>query len=259
MIGREAEEDELQNGLTLFSTSSDPGTFDEASKMKVWREAMKQEIDSIESNNTSELTNLPVGYKKIGLKWIYKTKLNVKGEIEKHKARLVAKEYAQKLGVDYNEVFAPVARWDTIRTLVAVAACKGWKVYQLDVKSAFLHGELIEDVYVEQPLGYKKEDTRKVYKLKKALYGLRQAPRAWYNKIESYFAQENFEKCSHEHTLFVKYNSDGRILIVSLYVDDLVYTGDDIEMFESFKHSIQKNFAMTDLGKMRYFFGVEVK
>lgn len=125
-------------------------------------------------------------------------------------------------------MFAPVARWDTIRTLLAIAACKGWNVYQLDVKSDFLHGELIEDVYVEQPLGYKKEDTSKVYKLKKDLYGLRQAPRAWYSKIKSYFAQENFEKCSHEHTLFVKNISDGRILIVSLYVDDLIYTGDDI-------------------------------
>ena len=91
------------------------------------------------------------------------------------------------------------------------------------------------------------------------MYGLRQTPRAWYNKIESYFAQSNFVKCFHEHTLFVKNNSKGRMLIVSLYVDDLIYTGDDIEMFESFKHSMQRNFAITDLGKMRYFLGVEVK
>ena len=98
-----------------------------------------------------------------------------------------------------------------------------------------------------------------MYKLKKALYGLRQSPRAWYSKIESYFAQERFEKCSHECTLFVKNNSEGGIIIVSLYVDDLIYTGDEIEMFESFKHSMQRNFAMTDLGKRRYFLGVEVK
>jgi hypothetical protein len=97
-----------------------------------------------------------------------------------------------------------------------------------------------------------------VYKLKEALYGLRQARRAWYSKIEFYFAQENFVKCSHEHTLFVKKNSEGRMLIVNLYVDDLIYTGDDILMFESFKNLMQKNFVMTDLGKMRYFLGVEV-
>lgn len=122
--------------------------------MKVWREAMKQEIESIESNNIWELIDLPTGCKKIGVKWIYKTKMNEKGEIEKYKARLVANGYAQKLGVDYNEVFAPVARWEAVRTILPVAACKGWKVYHLDVKSDFMHGELIEDVYLV------KEDTK---------------------------------------------------------------------------------------------------
>jgi hypothetical protein len=109
----------------------------------------------------------------------------------------------QQHGIDFNEVFAPVARWDTIKVILAITASKGWSVYQLDVKSAFLHGDLMENVYVEQPSGYHKEEG-KVYKLKKALYGLKQALRAWYSKIESYFSQEKFEKCPHEHTLFVK-------------------------------------------------------
>jgi len=129
ITGGEAEENDLQNGLAMFNTSFDPSTFDEASKLKVWKEAMKQEIEAIESNNAWELTDLPTGCKKIGVKWIYKTKLNEKGEVEKYKARLVAKGYAQKLGIDYNEVFAPVARWDTIRTILAVVAYRGWKVY----------------------------------------------------------------------------------------------------------------------------------
>jgi len=102
ITGREAEENDLQSGLAMFNTSIDPITFDEASKLKVWREAMKQENEAIESNNTCELTDLPAGSKKIGVKWIYKTKLNEKGEIEKYKARLVAKGYAQNLGIDYN-------------------------------------------------------------------------------------------------------------------------------------------------------------
>lgn len=109
--------------------------------------------------------------------------MNEKGEVEKYKARLVTKGYAQKLGIDYSEVFPPVARWDTITAILAIATCKGW-----------------DNI--------------------KALYGLRQAPRVWYSKIESYFSQENFMKCSHEHTLFVKNNSEGKMLIVSLYVDD---------------------------------------
>jgi hypothetical protein len=126
------------------------------------------------------------------------------------------------------------------------------------VKSAFLHGELSEDIYVEQPLGYQKERGNQVYKLKKALYGLKQAPRAWYSKIEAYFSCQKFEKCSHEHTLFVKYTSNNKILIVSLYVDDLIYTGNDVDMMHEFKQSMMKEFAMTDLGKMKYFLGIEV-
>jgi hypothetical protein len=184
--------------------------------------------------------------------------MNEKGEIEKYKARLVAKGYSQKHGIDYNEVFAPVARWDTIRIILALAAKENWKVFQLDVKSAFLHGELVEDIYVDQPLGYQKGSGNKVYKLRKALYGLRQAPRAWYSKIENYFIGEKFEKCSHEHTLFVKYADQGKLLIVSLYVDDLICTGNDLTMVHDFKESMMKHFAMTDLGKMRYFLGVEV-
>ncbi|MCI28622.1 potassium transporter 12, partial [Trifolium medium] len=130
---------------------------------------MDQEIESIESNKTWELVDLPQGMKKIGVKWVYKTKYNEHGKIEKHKVRLVAKGYTQQHGIDFNEVFAPGSRWDTIRTILAVAASQGWNVYQLDVKSAFLHGELIENVYVDQPPGYNKE-MGKIYKLKKALY-----------------------------------------------------------------------------------------
>jgi hypothetical protein len=205
------------------------------------------------------LTNLPSGAKTIGLKWIFKTKLNENGEVEKYKARLVAKGYSQQYGVDYTEVFAPVARWDTIRMVISLAAQKGWNVYQLDVKSAFLHGELNEQVFVDQPQGYvKKGDELKVYKLKRALYGLKQAPRAWYSRIEAYFTKEGFEKCPYEHTLFVKQSETGNILIVSLYVDDLIFTGNDENMFKEFKKSMEKEFNMSDLGKMHYFLGVEV-
>jgi hypothetical protein len=126
------------------------------------------------------------------------------------------------------------------------------------VKSAFLHGELVENVYVEQPLGYKKGNDSQVYKLKKALYGLRQAPRAWYSKIEAYFLNEKFEKCFCEHTLFVKVDDKGKILIVNVYVDYLIYTGNDEHMMRNFKRSMREMFAMTDLGKMKYFLGIEV-
>ena len=170
--------DEDNVNLAFFA-GAEPIYYEEAVKAEQWRQAMDSEMHSIEKNKTWFLTELPRGAKRIGLKWVYKTKLNEHGDVEKYKARLVAKGYAQEYGVDYEEVFAPVARMDTVRMILAFAAQKGWTIYQLDVKSAFLHGELTEDVFVEQPRGYEmKNEADKVYKLKKALYGLKQAPRA---------------------------------------------------------------------------------
>jgi hypothetical protein len=216
------------------------------------------EIKAIEKNETWELTTLPEGAKKIGFKWVFKTKYNEKGEVEKYKARVVAKGYSQQYGVDYREVFAPVARWNTIRTILAITAIRGWCVYQFDVKSAFLHGELSETVFVEQPQGYlKKGNESKVYKLKKALYGLKQEPRAWYSRTDTYFSKEGFTKCPSEHTLYVKTGDKGTLLIVSLYVDDLIFTGNNEDMFLDFKEHMKKEFDMSDMGKMRHFLGVE--
>ena len=137
---------------------------------------------------------------------MYKTKLNAQGEVEKYKARLVAKGYKQNYGIDYNEVFAPVARFDTIRMVLALAAQNCWKVFQMDVKSAFLE----EEVYVAQPPGYVQgNEETKVCRLKKALYGLKQAPRAWYSRIDAFFQEYGFHKCPYEHTLYTKKNSQG--------------------------------------------------
>ncbi|MCH81290.1 copia-type polyprotein, partial [Trifolium medium] len=241
VTGREAEESDEEdlNNFAIFKSEDDPVDYDEAAKLEIWRKAMDAEIEAIEKNDTWELTTLPAG-------------------LDKHKARLVAKGYTQRYGIDYSEVFAPVARWDTIRTVLSMAANNGWDVFQMDVKSAFLHGELTENIYVSQPLGYDNGNKHKVYKLKKALYGLKQAPRAWYSKIETYFISKSFQKCPHEHTLFVKLGEKGEILIASLYVDDLILTGNDLSMINNFKRSMKKHFAMTDLGKMRYFLGIEV-
>ena len=219
---------------------------------------MNAEMKAIEKNKTWELVNIPDGVKPIGVKWIFKTKFNEHGQIEKYKARIVAKGYAQQYGINYIEVFAPVARLDTIRVLLAVAAQRSWEEFQLDVKSAFLHGELQEEVYVQQPVGFiKKGRENHVYRLKKALYGLMQAPQTWYSKIEAYFAREKFVRCSSEHTLFTKKVHDN-VLIVSLYVDDLIFTGNCKDICEEFKSSMQLEFDMIDLGKMRHFLAIEV-
>ncbi|KAM2928689.1 hypothetical protein COP2_035913 [Malus domestica] len=139
--------------LALF-TNGDPTTYCEAMKSEKWKQAMDREIKAIEKNNTWELTDLPSGGKTIGVKWVFKTKLNENGEVDKYKAQLVAKGYSQQYGVDFSEVFALVARLDTIRVVISLVAQMSWKIYQLDVKSAFLHGEINEEVFVEQPPGY---------------------------------------------------------------------------------------------------------
>ena len=152
-----------------------------------------------------------------------------------------------------------MARLDTIRLVISLAAQKSWVIYQLDVKSAFLHGKINEEVFVDQPPGYEqKGHESKVYRLKKALYGLKQAPRAWYSRIEAYFIKEGFTKCPYEHTLFIKTAGGGKILIVCLYVDDLIFTGNDQLMLEQLKKSMMIELDMTNLGRMRYFLGIEV-
>ncbi|CAA6656933.1 unnamed protein product [Spirodela intermedia] len=139
---------------------------------------MEEEMASIEENRTWSLVDLPHGRRAIGLKWVYKVKRDENGAVAKYKARLVVKGYAQRQGIDYDEVFAPVARLDTVRLLIALAAHEGWEVHHMDVKSAFLNGDLKEEVYVEQPAGFiSTGNEHKVFKLKKALYDLHQAPR----------------------------------------------------------------------------------
>ena len=134
----------------LFTASKDPISFEEAAKSPKWKEAMDLEIKSIEKNGTWELTTLPTGAKQIRVKWVFKTKINKNGKVDKLKARLVAKGFSQKFRIDYIEVFAPIARWDTIRIILAHTACRGWDVYQLDVKNVFLYKELNEAVFIEQ-------------------------------------------------------------------------------------------------------------
>ncbi|KAI3713826.1 hypothetical protein L1987_72412 [Smallanthus sonchifolius] len=254
--GEELSDDEAV--FAMISSLEDPVSFEEAVKETKWVKAMESEIQSIMKNNTWELVDPPKGTKPIGVKWLFKTKRNERGEVDKYKARLVVKGYAQRKGIDYDEIYAPVARWDTVRSIVAIAAQRGWNIYQLDVKCAFLNGELKETVFIDQPQGFVKGgEEHKVCKLNKALYGLKQAPRAWFNRIEGYFLKEGFTKSYYDHTLFIKKASEGMV-IVSLYVDDLIYTGSNEGVCENFKVSMMHEFEMTNLGKMKYFLGVEV-
>ncbi|KAD3066810.1 hypothetical protein E3N88_34690 [Mikania micrantha] len=190
------EDAPLQNEIyNLLLTEGEPLNFREATGNKEWDDAMKSEIASIERNKTWVLTDIPLGHRPIGLKWVFKIKRDATGTITKHKARLVAKGYIQQHGVDFDEVFAPVARLETVRLLLDLATQRGWEVHHLDVKSAFLHGELKEEVFVSQPEGFAiKGEKQKVYKLAKALYGLKQAPRAWNTKLDGVLKDYGFQR-----------------------------------------------------------------
>ncbi|CAL2258193.1 unnamed protein product [Prunus armeniaca] len=237
----------------------EPENFAEASKDKAWQKAMEIEMEMIEKNETWELVDRPSDKPVIGVKCVYKTKLNLDGSIQKHKARLVVKGYAQKPGIDFNETFAPVARLDTIRTLIALAAQKRWKLYQLDVKSAFLNGVLKEEVYVDQPDGFVTTNYEdKVYKLKKALYDLKQAPRAWYEEINAYLVSCGYVRSTSEAILYCKTKEDSGTLIVSIYVDDIVYIRSSEELIAKFKTEMMRRYEMTDLGLLYHFLGMAV-
>lgn len=194
----------------------------------------------------------------LSVKWVFKTKLKPDGTVAKHKARLVAKGFMQQEGLDYIEVFAPVARLETVRLLVALATWKKWMMWQLDVKSAFLNGPLEEEVFVKQPPGFSVPgNAHKVYKLKKALYGLKQAPRAWNRRIDSFLTHAGFQKCTVEHGLYVKALPNHGVLYLCLYVDDLLLTGSSVEGIEALKTHLKSEFEMSDLGTLAYFLGLE--
>jgi hypothetical protein len=170
----------------------------------------------------------------------------------------VAKGYAQRHGVDYDEVFAPVARIETVRLLLALAAQSGWEVHHMDVKSAFLNGDLTETVFVQQPPGFSVGSGGRVPKLKKALYGLKQAPRAWNAKLDKELVALGFEKSKLEHAVYRR-SSKRSFLLVGVYVDDLVISGPSVNDIKQFKQEMQKKFSMSDLGLLSYYLGIEVK
>lgn len=188
----------------------------------------------------------------------FQIKRNADGSINKYKARLVAKGYVQKHGVDFEEVFAPVARLETIHLLISLAETNGWEVHHLDVKTVFLHGELQETVYGAQPEGFEvKGSERKVYKLHKVLYGLKQAPRAWNHKLNSILQELQFKKCSKEPFVYRKV-VNGCLLIVAVYVDDLFVTGTNKKVIAEFKGEMASRFDMSDLGELTYYLGIVV-
>ncbi|GJZ14676.1 retrovirus-related pol polyprotein from transposon TNT 1-94 [Tanacetum coccineum] len=241
-----------------FLTAVEPKTYKDALTQSCWIEAMQEELNEFECLEVWELVPRLDKVMVITLKWIYKVKLDELGGILKNKARLVARGYRQEEGIDFEESFAPVARLEAIRIFLAFAAHMNMVVYQMDVKTAFLNGNLREEVYVSQPDGFVDLDNpNHVYKLKKALYGLKQAPRAWYDMLSSFLISQDFSKGLVDPTLFIR--KEGKeLLLVQVYVDDIIFAASTPELCDLFAKIMCSKFKMSMMGKISFFLGLQI-
>ena len=233
-----------------------PTCFSQAVTQECWRKAMDEEIQALEENFTWEIMDCPPTVKPIGCKWVYSIKLRSDGTLDRYKARLVALGNRQEYGTDYEETFAPVAKMTTVRTILSIAASQGWSLHQMDVKNAFLHGDLKEDIYMTIPPGISSSSSQ-VCKLNRSLYGLKQAPRAWFEKFRTTLVQFSFRQSQYDSSLFLCKTSDGIVLLL-IYVDDIVITGTDSALIEKLRQHLHNSFHMKDLGMLTYFLGLEV-
>ncbi|GJV01611.1 putative ribonuclease H-like domain-containing protein [Tanacetum coccineum] len=249
-----------QNCLfACFLSQEEPKTISQALKDESWVEAMQEELLQFKLQQVWILVDLPFGKKAIGTKWVFRNKRDERSIVVKNKARLVAQGHRQEEGIDYDEVFAPVARIEAIRLFLAFASYMGFLVYQMDVKSAFLYGIIEEEVYVHQPPGFvDPAHPNKVYKVVKALYGLHQAPRAWYETLSSFLLENGFRRGTIDKTLFIKKNKSD-IMLVQVYVDDIIFGSTKKSMCTEFEEVMHKRFQMSSMGELTFFLGLQVK
>ena len=244
----------------LLTDSGEPESFYEAKRHSdsvKWELAMKDEMDSLKSNNTWVLAHLPKGKKALHNKWVYRIKEEQDGN-KRYKARLVVKGFEQKEGIDYNEIFSPVVKMTTIRLVLALVAKENLYLEQMDVKTAFLHGELEEEIYMVQPQGFEVRGKEKmVCKLQRSLYGLKQAPRQWYKRFDTFICSNGFLRCQADHCCYIKSLGDSFIILL-LYVDDMLIVGASKQSIDKLKWELSQEFAMKDLGAAKQILGMRI-
>ncbi|KAD6795308.1 hypothetical protein E3N88_06204 [Mikania micrantha] len=212
----------------------------------------------MKTNNVWTLIELPRGAKAVSCKWVYKTKLDPNGNIERYKARLVAKGYTQREGIDYQETFSPVSRKYSLRIVMALVAHFDLELHQMDVKTAFLNGDLHEDVFMKQPEGFEpKGKEHMVCKLNKSICGLKQASRQWYIKFDEVMKKHNFIKNQVDQCIYLKM-SGSKFVILVLYVNDILLASNNLGMLYDSKRLLSANFDMKDLGEASYVIGIEI-
>lgn len=220
---------------------------------------MQTEYTALQDNETWELVPRPRDHPVIRCMWLFKHKFKSDGSLERYKARLVVNGNSQTVGVDCDETFSPVVKPATIRTVLSLAVSRSWPIHQLDVKNAFLHGELQETVFMHQPPGfYDKRFPNHVCRLKKSLYGLKQAPRAWYTRFATFITSKGFRSSTCDQSLFVYSQDPSNIAYLLLYVDDIVLTASNDCLLNNIIGTLSREFAMTDLGRLHHFLGIKV-
>lgn len=222
-----------------------------------WKPAMDEEYTTLIKNHTSDIVPLPQGKTPIGCKWVLRVKLNPNGSLNKYKARLVSKGFNQTPGFDFSDTFSPVVKPIIVRLILSIALSKGWSIRQQDINNAFLSGHLTEEVYMQQPEGFIVGNPTLVCKLKRSLYGLRQEPRAWFDKLTSTLCSLGFIRAPSDHSLFIKSSSSSTLYIL-VYVDDIIITGNNSSNIRSTIFMLHQNFALKDLGPLNYFLGIQV-
>lgn len=222
----------------------------------MWETAINAEYTSLLKNNTWDLCKLPPGRKAITCKWVFKLKRKANGDFDKYKARLVARGFSQEKGFDYNETYSPTAKLTTFRILLAIAVHHGYLVHQMDVKYAFLNGLLNEEIYLQQPDGFKKSIS--VCKLNRSLYGLKQASRMWNERFNEFTVKLGFKRCLSDQCLYIK-NEKGVVCYILLYVDDLLIISNDLNRIKVINQLLSKEFEMSDIGEADTFLGMQIQ
>jgi hypothetical protein len=252
---------ELYNITEEFQMEGDPTSFEQAMRSEhssKWLEAMEDEMRSMSANDVWDLEEIPKGAKTVGCKWVYKIKYDSKGKIDKFKARLVAKGYSQREGIDYNETFSPVSCKDSFRIIMALVAHYDLELHQMDVKTAFLNGDLEENVYMAQPKGFVVKGKEKMgCRLKRSIYGLKQASRQWYLKFDRTIKDFGFKENVEDNCVYAKFKN-GRYIFLILYVDDILLASSDVGLLLETKKFLSAHFEMKDLGEANFVLGIEI-
>jgi hypothetical protein len=241
---------------------AEPATFREAvqgENAELWKTASDEEMASILQNDTWEVVQKPPGANVIDVKWVYKVKYSTSGQVQRFKARLVAKGYKQEEGIDYDEVFAPVSKYTSIRALLALVAAEDLDLELLDIKTAFLNGTLQEEVYINHPPGYPQGPPGTVLKLKKTLYGLKQAPRAWHQRLNEELNRIGFTASVADPGLYVYTKDSGSTAHIMVYVDDLLIASSDKKLIGHIKQQLMTAFDARDMGAATAYLGMKIE